>query len=60
MAAVEDVVMSVFSKKIIESTKLNKEEIKEQIRFYADNDECFENLVFEFGCEKLAEQFAND
>ena len=59
METVEDV-MAVFSKKIIKSAKLNKEEVKEQIRHYADNDVCFENLVFELGCEKLAAQFAND
>lgn len=59
MVAIEGA-MSVFSKKVIESTKLNKEEIKEQIRHYADNDGCFENLVFELGCEKLAEHCTND
>ena len=59
MAAVEDV-MSVFFLFFVESAKLNKEEVKERIRYYADNDECFENLIFELGCEKLAEQYAND
>lgn len=59
MVTVEDV-MGAFSKKIITGAKLNKEEVKERIRSYADNDDCFENLVFELGCEKLAEQYTND
>lgn len=52
MVTVEDA-MSVFSKKIIESAKLNKEEVKERIRYYADNDECFENLIFSLAVKNL-------
>ena len=56
MVEVEDA-MVVFSKMVLSSANLNKEEIKERIRTYADDSESFENLVFEIGCNLLAEQY---
>ena len=49
--------MIVFSKIIIKSSKMTKAELKELIRKYSDDSESFENLVFEIGCDLLAEQY---
>ncbi len=57
-ASIEEVSL-IFAKAFI-CNSASKEEIKNRIRYYADNDECFGNLVFEIGCEAVAKQLTND
>lgn len=35
----------------------SKQAVKAAIRNLADNDECFENVVFELGCSVLAKEY---
>lgn len=48
---------SIFTRELLQKFNLivDKEDIKKHIRELADNDNCFDNLVFELGCESLAE-----
>lgn len=39
---------------------LSKREVKDEIREIADNDEVFENIVFELGCSVLAKAYRRD
>lgn len=38
-------------------TEGTRKEVKDQIRMVADEDEGFENVVFELGCSVLANQY---
>lgn len=59
MSANIEEVSLIFAKTFI-SNSISKEEIKNKIRHYADSDECFDNLVFEIGCEAVAKQLTDD
>ena len=59
MSANIEEVSLIFAKTFI-SNSSSKEEIKNKIRHYADSDECFNNLVFEIGCEAIAKQLTDD
>ena len=54
-------ISSIFINKLLQKHSIaDKNDIKRCIREFADNDDCFENLVFELGCEALSEYYCKE
>ncbi len=50
--------LAVFNSRIANNlVETDKKMLKNQIRELADDDECFENVVFELGCSVLAKEY---
>lgn len=49
--------LEIFCHKYLPVFSVNKKEVKEAIRDVADDDEGFENIVFELGVSVLAKEY---
>lgn len=54
--------LAIFNSKIVNGnvdteSLINREGIEKEIRILSDNDESFENAVFELGCSELAKAY---
>lgn len=54
--------LAIFNSKIVNGnvdteSLINREGIEKEIRILSDNDEGFENAVFELGCSELAKAY---